>query len=234
MITIQDDGAGLNVENILKKAREKGLVSENDDLSEKEIFKLIFAPGFSTAQTVTSVSGRGVGMDVVKRTIDMLRGTIEVDSQPGKGTIITLKLPLTLAIINGLLVTIGQDFFVLPLMSVQECVEMDPKEKEKAKGRNILNVRGEIVPYIRLRDHFGINDIASDLEHMVIADVHSKRIGFVVDNVIGGHQTVIKTLGPIFRNINDISGATILGDGTVALILDTNVLLEKVDQSINY
>ncbi|MBI9092081.1 MAG: chemotaxis protein CheA [Desulfobacterium sp.] len=234
MITIQDDGAGLNVENILKKAREKGLVSENDDLSDKEIFKLIFAPGFSTAQTVTSVSGRGVGMDVVKRTIDMLRGTIEVDSCPGKGTIITLKLPLTLAIINGLLVTIGQDFFVLPLMSVQECVEMDRKEKEKAKGRNILNVRGEIVPYIRLRDHFGINDTAADLEHMVIADVHSKRIGFVVDNVIGSHQTVIKTLGPLFTNINDISGATILGDGTVALILDTNVLLEKVDQRINY
>ncbi len=235
MITIQDDGAGLNAENILKKAREKGLVSENDDLSEKEIFKLIFAPGFSTAQTVTSVSGRGVGMDVVKRTIDMLRGTIEVDSRPGKGTIITLKLPLTLAIINGLLVSIGENFFVLPLMSVQECVEMDHrKEKETAKGRNILNVRGEIVPYIRLRDHFGIDDAAADLEHMVIVDVHSERIGFVVDHVIGGHQTVIKTLGPIFRNIHDISGATILGDGTVALILDTNVLLEKVDQSINY
>ncbi len=233
MITIQDDGAGLNAENILEKAREKGLVSENDDLSEKEIFKLIFAPGFSTAQTVTTVSGRGVGMDVVKRTIDMLRGTIDVDSRPGEGTIITLKLPLTLAIINGLLVTIGENFFVLPLMSVQECVEMD-QQKEKAKGRNILNVRGEIVPYIRLRDHFGINDKTADLEHMVIVDVHSERIGFVVDHVIGGHQTVIKTLGPIFKNINDISGATILGDGTVALILDTNVLLEKVDQVINY
>lgn len=232
MITIQDDGAGLNVEKILKKAREKGLISANDDLSENEIFKLIFAPGFSTAQTVTSVSGRGVGMDVVKRTIDMLRGTIEVDSRPGKGTIITLKLPLTLAIINGLLVTIGRDFFVLPLMSVQECVEMD--RKAKVKGRNILNVRGEIVPYIRLREHFGIHDTAADLEHMVIADVHSKRIGFVVDHVIGGHQTVIKTLGPLFTNINDISGATILGDGTVALILDTNMLLEKVDQSTNY
>ncbi len=233
MITIQDDGAGLNVESILQKAISKGLVTENDDLSEQEIFQLIFAPGFSTAQSVTSVSGRGVGMDVVKRTIDTLRGTIEVDSRTGKGTSITLKLPLTLAIINGLLVTIGDDFFVLPLMSVHECVEMDMAEKEKARGRNILNVRGEIVPYIRLRDHFGINGNHSDLEHMVIADVHSKRIGFVVDHVIGGHQTVIKTLGPIFRNINDISGATILGDGTVALILDTNVLLEKVDKSVN-
>ncbi|WP_022667499.1 chemotaxis protein CheA [Desulfospira joergensenii] len=234
IITIQDDGAGLNVENILKKAREKSLVSENDTPSEKQIFNLIFAPGFSTAQTVTSVSGRGVGMDVVKKTIDTLRGTIEVDSQPGKGTIITLKLPLTLAIINGLLVTIDKDFFVLPLMSVEECVEMGRMEKEKTRGRDILNVRGEMVPYIRLRDHFGLKEDLSNLEHVVIADVNSKRIGFVVDHVIGGHQTVIKTLGPIFRNVNDISGATILGDGTVALILDTNVLLEKVDRNINY
>ncbi len=233
LITIQDDGAGLDVDKIRTKAVDKGLISENDDLTDREIFKLIFAPGFSTAQNVTSVSGRGVGMDVVKKTIDTLRGEIEVDSQPGKGTTISLKLPLTLAIINGLLVTIDNDYFVLPLMSVEECVEMDKKEKQKTKGRNILNVRGDIVPYIRLRDHFGINGNNSDTEHIVIADVNSKRIGFVVDQVIGGHQTVIKSLGSIFRNVRDISGATILGDGTVALILDTNVLLENADRKTN-
>ena len=234
LITIQDDGAGLDVDKIRNKALSKGLISENDDLTDQEIFKLIFSPGFSTAQNITSVSGRGVGMDVVKKTIDTLRGTIDVDSRPGIGTTIALKLPLTLAIINGLLVTIDKDYFVLPLMSVEECVEMDKMEKEKAKGRNILNVRGDVVPYIRLRDHFGLNGTPADTEHIVIADVNSKRIGFVVDRVIGGHQTVIKSLGSIFRNVRDISGATILGDGTVALILDTSVLLENADRKINF
>lgn len=234
LITIQDDGAGLDADKIRNKAMSKGLITENDELSDQEIFKLIFAPGFSTAQNITSVSGRGVGMDVVKKTIDTLRGTIDIDSQPGIGTTIALKLPLTLAIINGLLVTIDEDYFVLPLMSVEECVEMDKKEKEKARGRNILNVRGDVVPYIRLRDHFGLDGTRADTEHIVIADVNSKRIGFVVDRVIGGHQTVIKSLGSIFRNVKDISGATILGDGTVALILDTSVLLENADRKINF
>lgn len=227
VITIQDDGAGLSVEAIRKKALEKGLITDNADLTSKQIFAQIFAPGFSTSKEVTSVSGRGVGMDVVKRTIESLRGRIEIDSTFGEKTVITLNLPLTLAIINGLLVRIEKDFFVLPLMSVEECVEINSEKMEKINGRNILNVRGEMVPYIRLRDHFNIYDKRPAVEHIVITDVNESRIGFVVDHVIGGHQTVIKPLGPAFKNVRDISGATILGDGTVALILDTNVLLEK-------
>jgi len=227
VITIQDDGAGLNADTIRQKAVEKGLIPENAELSDKKIFAQIFAPGFSTAKEVTSISGRGVGMDVVKRTIESLRGRIDIDSVPGEGTKITLILPLTLAIINGLLVSIDDDFFVLPLMSVEECVEIKSKEIEMINGRNILNVRGDMVPYIRLRDRFHMGNRRPEKEHIVITDVNDSRIGFVVDHVIGGHQTVIKPLGPAFKNIKDISGATILGDGTVALILDTNVLLES-------
>ncbi|MBN2419574.1 MAG: chemotaxis protein CheA [Deltaproteobacteria bacterium] len=225
VITIKDDGDGINTDAIREKAIEKDIIQRDAILSEREIYDLIFAPGFSTALTVTNVSGRGVGMDVVKRTIESLRGSIEIDSTPGKSTSITLKLPLTLAIINGLLVTIGEVYYVLPLASVEECVELNSQTVERSHGSNILNVRGDIVPYIRLRDYFGIKEERPSLEHIVIADVHEKRIGFVVDNVIGGHQTVIKSLGPAFKHIKDISGATILGDGTVALILDVNAMV---------
>lgn len=224
VITIKDDGAGLNTEAIKKKAIEKGIISKEANLTDKETFELIFAPGFSTVENITNVSGRGVGMDVVKKTIESLRGSIEVDSIQGEGSTITLKLPLTLAIINGLLVTIGDVNYVLPLASVEECVELTNKDTDR-EGSNILNVRGEIVPYVRLREHFGIEEDRPSLEHIVIADVHEKRVGFVVDKVIGGHQTVIKSLGPAFKHMKDISGATILGDGTVALILDVNALI---------
>ena len=225
VITIEDDGEGLNVETIREKAIEKDIIQKDANLTNREIFDLIFSPGFSTASIVTNVSGRGVGMDVVKKTIESLRGVIEVDSMPGKGSKITLKLPLTLAIINGLLVTIGDVYYVLPLASVEECVELTRENVEQSHGSNILNVRGEIVPYIRLRDHFEIEEERPPLEHIVIADVHDKRIGFVVDSVIGGHQTVIKSLGPAFKHMKEISGATILGDGTVALILDVNAMI---------
>jgi len=194
-------------------------------MTKKEAFQLIFMPGFSTAKAVTDVSGRGVGMDVVKRNLEALRGSIEIDSQKGVGTTITLKLPLTLAIIDGLMVMIGQDYYIIPLSSVEECVELDQKEADKIKGRNILNVRGEAIPYIRLREQFGINGGKPSLEQVVITEVNEKRVGFVVDTVIGGHQTVIKSLGPAFKHVKDISGATILGDGTVALILDVNRLI---------
>ena len=203
------------------------MIPENAEIPDKKIFTQILAPGFSTTSEVTSVSGRGVGLDVVKRTIESLRGRIDIDSVPGEGTKITLILPLTLAIINGLLVNIEDDFFVLPLMSVEECVEIKSKEIETINGRNILNVRGNMVPYIRLRDRFHIAGRRPEVEHIVITNVNDSRIGFVVDHVIGGHQTVIKPLGPAFRYNKEISGATILGDGTVALILDTNVLLES-------
>lgn len=225
LINISDDGKGLDPAALRKKAEEKGILSPDAELSEKELINIIFAPGFSTAETVTDVSGRGVGMDVVKKSIDELRGSIDIDSQKTKGTSITLKLPLTLAIIDGLLVTVGEGYFVLPLASVEECVELPKEEESHDRKRQILNVRGEIVPYVKLRDEYNIRTEVPALEQVVIMEANGKRTGFVVDNVIGGHQTVIKNLGSAFRDASDISGATILGDGTVALIVDVNKIL---------
>lgn len=221
LIDIADDGRGLDAGAIRAKGIEKGLIAPDATLSEKELFSLILAPGFSTAKTVTNVSGRGVGMDVVKRTLDELRGAIEISSWKGQGSTISLKLPLTLAIIEGLLVRIRDDFFVLPLSAVEECVELTARDSGMAQGRNIANVRGQIVPYIRLREQFTIDGTAPEIEQIVIVRVDGNRVGFVVDSVIGEHQTVIKNLGRAFRQVEGISGATILGDGTVALILDT-------------
>ncbi|RJQ58310.1 MAG: chemotaxis protein CheA [Desulfobacteraceae bacterium] len=226
LIRITDDGAGLNAEAIRKKAAEKGLIGLDAELTEREIHSLIFAPGFSTAQTVSNVSGRGVGMDVVKRSIEALRGTVEVESAPEEGTTITLKLPLTLAIIDGLLVEIEGDNYVLPLSSVEECVELTRQDAAKTHGRNILNIRGEIVPYVPLRERFAIPGAPPDIEQVVINQVNGQRVGIVVDRVIGEHQIVIKTMSRLYRGVKEVSGATILGDGTVALILELSRLLE--------
>ena len=228
LVTIRDDGAGLDKERIKAKAIERGLITPASELTDKEIFNLIFAPGFSTAQKVTSVSGRGVGMDVVKKAIEALRGTIDIDSTCGKGSVITLKIPLTLAIIETLLVRINQSFFVLPLSIVEECVELTRADVEATHGRHLANVRGELTPYIKLREQFAITDSQPDIEQIVILSVGGKRVGFVVDDVVGEHQTVIKTLGKLYRDVRGISGATILGDGTVALILDPGLLVEAV------
>lgn len=224
LIRISDDGAGLNTQAIRIKAKEKGLVSPDAELTDKEINSLIFEPGFSTAGKVTSVSGRGVGMDVVKKSIESLRGFIEVESQKGEGTTITLKLPLTLAIVDGLLVQIGKNHFVIPLSSVEECVELTHDDSIKTNGHHIMKVRGEILPYIPLRKMFGINGGRPPIEQIVIADLDGCRLGFVVDEIIGEHQTVIKNLGKIYKDTKGFSGATILADGTVALILDVHGL----------
>jgi len=226
LIEIVDDGAGLDADVIRSKAVEKGMITPDAELTEKEIYSLILAPGFSTAKTVTNVSGRGVGMDVVKRAIDNLRGSIGITSQKGIGTTITLKLPLTLAIIEGLLVQIGKEYFVLPLSVVEECVELTREDIANAHGRHLANVRGQIVPYIRLREQFIIHGELPEIEQIVIVGVEGHRVGFVVDEVIGEHQTVIKTLGRVYKGIEGISGATILGDGTVALILDIQKLVQ--------
>lgn len=226
LITIEDDGKGLDPEKIRDKAIEKGIITGEEEMSDNEINNLLFAPGFSTAEKVTDLSGRGVGMDVVKKSIESLRGSIELTSTNGNGTRIVLKLPLTLAIIDGLLVTIGSGYFVLPLSSVEECVELSKERIGNGKSGNILNVRGDIVPFVRLRDEYGIYDCKPELEHVVIMETSGKRVGFVVDSVIGGHQTVIKNLGGAFKDARDISGATILGDGTVALIIDVNKILD--------
>lgn len=229
LITIRDDGAGLDRDAIRAKAIDNGLISAAADISDREIYAQIFSPGFSTAAKVTSVSGRGVGMDVVKRGIEGLRGSIAVDSVRGSGTTITLKIPLTLAIIDSLLVKIGKDHFVLPLAAVEECVELTREDIKNSHGRNLANVRGAIIPYIPLRQHFCIADQRPDIEQIVIADIHGTKVGFVVDHVVGEHQTVIKSLGKLYRDVKGVSGATILGDGTVALILDMGVLLQSIE-----
>lgn len=220
VVTIRDDGAGLNSEAIRNKAVERGLLQHDAFVSDKELFALIFAPGFSTASRVTGVSGRGVGMDVVKRAIDSLRGAIDIASQSGGGTTITIKLPLTLAIIESLLVKIGGESFVLPLSMVEECIELGGNEPGKGDGRNLIHVRGALVPYIPLRRHFDMGGEPPEPEHVVITNLEGNRVGFVVDSVVGEHQTVIKTLGRFYRSVKGISGATVLGDGGVALILD--------------
>jgi chemotaxis protein histidine kinase CheA len=225
-IQIKDDGAGIDAEAVRKKALEKGLISAEANLSEKEIFNLIFMPGFSTAKTVTNVSGRGVGMEVVKKKIEALRGTVEIASVKGRGTTLTLRLPLSLAIIDGLLVQIGGEKFVLPLAPVEECVELTRQDLKAAHGREVASIRGEIVPYIHLRERFAIDGNRPEIEQIVVMDIDDRRIGFVVDYVFGEHQTVIKSLGQLYRNVKGFSGATILGDGNLALILDVRQLIE--------
>jgi two-component system chemotaxis sensor kinase CheA len=229
IIRIEDDGKGLDREAILAKAVERALAAPNAEPADREIFNFIFAPGFSTATKVTNVSGRGVGMDAAKRAIDALRGTIEVASEKGTGTTVTITLPLTLAIVDGLLVKIAEEHFVLPVSIVEECVELTKADALRAHGRNIANIRGEIVPYIRLRSEFGISGESPDMEQIVITGVNGERIGFVVDHVIGEHQTVIKNLGKLYKETDAVSGATILGDGTVALIIDAVKLVRNVE-----
>lgn len=220
VITIRDDGKGMDPAALRAKGVERGLIAKDADLSDKELFGLIFAPGFSTAHKVTSVSGRGVGMDVVKRGIDALRGSIDVDSKKGVGTTITVRLPLTLAIIDGLQVQVQDEFYVVPLTLVEECVELIQTPEERRREQQVMNLRGAIVPYLRLRDWFAISGSPPEIEQIVVTGVEGQRVGIVVDHVIGEHQTVIKTLGRVYRDVEGLSGATIKGDGSMALILD--------------
>ncbi|MBF0183400.1 MAG: chemotaxis protein CheA [Magnetococcales bacterium] len=229
LIQVKDDGKGLDPQLLRRKAVEKGLLSPDAVLSDPEAFMLIFGAGFSTAEKITNVSGRGVGMDVVRKSIESLRGTIDVQSQLGIGTTITLKLPLTLAIIEGLLVGVNHDYFVLPLAAVEECVELSPQDIANSHGRRIVNVRGEIVPFIRVRERFAMEGERPVIEQIVIANVDGRRVGFGVDTVVGQHQTVIKNLGDSFQYSDEFSGATILGDGTVALLLDLARMVRYVE-----
>lgn len=230
VIQITDDGAGLDAEAIREAAIAKGVLLPEAELNEKEIFELIFAPGFSTAKTVTDVSGRGVGMDVVKKSIETLRGSINISSEKGTGTTITLELPLTLAIIEGFMVVIGDEHFIFPLTTVEECVEISGEEMESVRRRNIMNIRGAVVPYRNLREVFDIKTESVVTERIVVIESGGQRMGFGVDNVIGQHQTVIKSLGKMYRDIKGISGATILGDGTVAMILDVAQLINAAER----
>lgn len=220
-IVVTDDGKGLDAEMIRKKALEKGLLRPDGEPTETEIFNTIFMPGLSTAKTVTSVSGRGVGMDVVKSTVDALKGSVSVTrSEKGKGTTVTITLPLTLAIIDGLLIRVEDTYFVLPLSQVEECVELTRDDIAKFHDRRVLPVRDQLVPYVRLRDFFAIPGERPELEQMCIVRINGEPFGLVLDDVIGEHQTVLKSLGWIYRNATGLSGSTILGNGEVALILD--------------
>lgn len=223
VIEVTDDGRGLDRPRILAKALEKGLVQPDQVLSDSEVFRLIFEAGFSTAETVTNLSGRGVGMDVVRSNIEKLRGEVEVLSVFGQGTTVRIRLPLTLAIIDGFQVRVADEAFVLPLDQVVECVDLGPQ----VELHDLLNLRGEPLPYVRLRSLFGLPPSAGARESLVVVQFGSNRAGVVVDQLVGELQAVIKPLGQIFAQNKVLSGSTILGDGSVALILDVAHLIQR-------
>jgi two-component system chemotaxis sensor kinase CheA len=226
VIEIEDDGKGIDKQRLLKKAIANGFVSENNKLSDKEICNLIFAAGLSTADEVSNISGRGVGMDVVRRNIEDLRGTIDVESEEGKGSKITIRLPLTLAIIDGFLVQAGKTKYILPLEMIQECIELDKDLKDSMKGNNFINLREEILPILDIRTHFKEEITKQIRENIIVVRYGNLSMGLQVDELFGEHQTVIKPLGDIFENVKGISGGSILGSGEVALIFDIPALME--------
>jgi two-component system chemotaxis sensor kinase CheA len=227
VIEVADDGGGLNRDKILRKAIEKGIVPATQTLADQEIYNLVFEPGFSTADQVTNLSGRGVGMDVVRRNIEALRGSIELDSRPGQGTTFRIRLPLTLAIIDGFLIEVGDSSLVVPLDMVVECLELAEADRQAAETRRYLNLRGEVLPFIRLRELLAIEGEPARRENVVVVRFGGQKAGLVVDQLLGEFQTVIKPLGQVFRHLRGISGSTILGSGEVALILDVPALVQQ-------
>lgn len=225
VIEVGDDGGGLDPQRILAKARERGMLAEGQQLTEKDIFNLIFEPGFSTAEQVSNLSGRGVGMDVVKRNITALRGTIELDSKLGQGTKVRIRLPLTLAIIDGFLVNVGQASYVIPLELVEECIELNGNDVFQ---RGHLELRGQMLPVVDLRELFEDDSRRPRRESVVVVHQAGLRAGLVVDQLLGEFQTVIKPLSKVFSACPGLGGFTILGDGTVALILDIPNLLGQL------
>ena len=222
VITVEDDGGGLKRERILAKALERGLIEPGHSLSDSEIYGLIFEPGFSTAEKVTNLSGRGVGLDVVKRNITALRGQVEINSKEGVGTAVTVRLPLTLAIIDGFLVEVGKSVFAIPLDTIEECVAYSAEP-----GHNYTNLRGEVLPFVRLRELFNVKAATVRRENIVVLKHMGKKVGLVVDTLLGEFQTVIKPLDEVFNQVKCISGSTILGSGEVALILDVPQLVHE-------
>ncbi|PLK49840.1 chemotaxis protein CheA [Uliginosibacterium sp. TH139] len=221
VIEISDDGGGLNRERICAKAIERGLIAAGAELPDQDIYRLIFEPGFSTADQVSKLSGRGVGMDVVKRGIESLRGTVEVESSEGVGSLFRIRLPLTLAIIDGFLMGVSGAAYVVPLDMVEECIELSA---DKA-GSRYINLRGEVLPCIRLREFLELGGLAGRRENVVVVRYGTQKAGLVVDELMGEFQTVIKPLGRIFRHLRGVAGSTILGGGEVALILDVPALI---------
>lgn len=224
VIEVSDDGGGLKRDRIVAKAIERGLIEAGNSLTDSEIYNLIFEPGFSTAEQITNLSGRGVGMDVVKRNIIALRGSVGIHSEEGVGTTVSVRLPLTLAIINGFMVELGKSVFVIPLDMIEECVEFSAEP-----GHDYTNLRGQVLPFIRLRELFDIPGAVTKRESIVVVNYGGKRAGLVVDTLLGEFQTVIKPLGKVFNKVKCISGSTILGSGEVALILDVSALFNKIE-----
>jgi two-component system chemotaxis sensor kinase CheA len=223
VLDISDDGGGLDLDRIRKKAVANGVIDEGTQLSRHELFQLIFHPGLSTAEKVTNISGRGVGMDVVKRNISELQGSIEIDSELGVGTQFTIRLPLTLAIIDGFHVAAGNIDFIVPQNTILECVDLG--SLSHVKGQSCVNLRGEQIPYIRLQKIFSLQATEEAREKMVVVQFGDKRAGIVVDVLHGEIQTVVKPMGPIFQALKGIGGSSLLGTGAVALILDVQQLI---------
>lgn len=230
IIKIIDDGRGIDRDKVRAKAEASGLIEPGQQIADHDLLQFIFHPGFSTAQKVTNLSGRGVGMDVVKRTIESLRGTIDMVSKPGEGSEISLRIPLTVAIIDGLLVRVGEGRYVIPLAAVEECIELSLEDDLRSRGRSFISLRDKLVPFLRLRDLFGTGTKPDPHQKIVVISTGSERVGLVVDQIIGDHQTVIKSMSKLHSNVATFSGATILGDGTVALILDVAHLVAAGQQ----
>jgi len=226
LIQVADDGAGLNSDKILEKARKKGLLAPEQVLNEKNMMRLIFAAGFSTAEQVTNLSGRGVGMDVVRQNIEQLHGQVDIVSESGKGCVFTLQLPLTLAIIDGLLFEAGDSLWVVPLDQVVECAELNDMDVYQ----NLVQMRGESFPILRLREMFQIGKHPQDKERIIVVHNGHQHLGIIVDRFVGEVQAVIKPLSRIFRNVKGISGTTILGSGQLAMVLDV-AAVAQVHQS---
>jgi two-component system chemotaxis sensor kinase CheA len=227
VIKVQDDGAGLERAKVIERARAMGYATDFEKLSDSELFRLILEPGFSTAATVTEFSGRGVGMDVVRRNVELLRGAISIESRAGAGTTITIRLPLTLAIIRGFAVGIDEETYVMPLDTVIECIEFPRDNSGDLAGRGVINLRGQALPYLRLRDCFGIGGQPPERENVLVLRYHDQRVGLVVDRLFGESQTVIKPLGRALGDLPGVSGSAILGNGRVALILEVEGLLRE-------
>ena len=230
VVKLEDDGAGFDRARILDKAKRLGLLSGQEEIRDQDLYDLVFQAGFSTADAVTDLSGRGVGLDVVRRNLDILRGTVEISSAAGKGTTITMRLPLTLAIIEGFSVRVGTETFVVPLEHVTECTEL-PAEQRTSEASGILSLRGTALPYVRLRRAFGLLGEAPKRENIVVVKMNEFHAGIAVDELLGGMQTVVKPLGRAFRGVRGIAGSTVLGDGRVGLIIDVPSLLRGVMQS---
>jgi two-component system chemotaxis sensor kinase CheA len=231
VIEVGDDGGGLDRDRILEKAIACGRCASDAALTDNEVYDLIFEPGFSTSDEITNLSGRGVGMDVVRRNVEALRGAVEVESNPGEGTTVRIRLPLTLAIIDGFLVGVGGADYVLPLKSVVECIEVTDGLRIGGSGEGCIDLRGEVLPFLRLRDLFRSEAARARRENIVVVQYGSQRVGLLVDSLKGELQTVIKPLGPIFRHLKGVSGSTILGSGEVALILDVQAMVEGAVRS---